>query len=46
LDEVVESYRDFDFDYYLAHEDEMPEQIPNEDSAIRAWLTRERAARQ
>jgi Methyltransferase domain len=46
LAEIVESYRDLDFDYYLAHQHEMPERIPNEDSSIRAWLSRERAISQ
>lgn len=46
LASIVESYRELDFDYYLANEHEMPGKIPNEDSAIRAWLTREHATSQ
>jgi hypothetical protein len=38
LAEIVESYRDLDFDYYLAHRDEMPEEIANEREAVRGWL--------
>jgi methyltransferase family protein len=38
LGEVVGSYRDLDFDYYLAHKDEMPDEIPNEVKAVGDWL--------
>jgi hypothetical protein len=38
LPEIEESYRDLDFDYYLAHRDEMPEEIPNEVKAVGDWL--------
>lgn len=46
LPEITETYRDLDFDYYLAHKDEMPESIPNDEDAIRNWLTRELATSQ
>jgi hypothetical protein len=38
--EIVTTYRDLDFDYYLAHRQEMPDQIPNEEDAVRDWLMR------
>jgi Methyltransferase domain len=38
LPEVERSYRDLDFDYYLAHRDEMPEEIPNKVKAVGDWL--------
>ncbi len=41
LPEIVESYRDFDFDYYLGHKDEMPREIPNEVKKVGDW-TRQR----
>jgi hypothetical protein len=38
LAEIVASYRDLDFDYYLAHRNEMPEEIASEREAVRGWL--------
>jgi hypothetical protein len=38
LPEIEASYRDLDFDYYLAHRAEMPEEIPNQEEAVRDWL--------
>jgi hypothetical protein len=38
LSEIERSYRDLDFDYYLAHRDEMPEEIPNVVKAVGDWL--------
>jgi Methyltransferase domain len=38
LPEIERSYRDLDFDYYLAHRDEMPEEIPNQVKAVGDWL--------
>jgi hypothetical protein len=38
LPEIVATYRDLDFDYYLAHREEMPEEIPNQEEAVRDWL--------
>jgi hypothetical protein len=38
LPDIVATYRDLDFDYYLAHRDEMPPEIPNEEQAVRDWL--------
>ena len=38
LPEIEGEYRDLDFDYYLAHRDEMPEQIANDEDAVREWL--------
>jgi hypothetical protein len=38
LPEIAEAYTDLGFDYYSAHRDEMPEEIPNEEDAVRAWL--------
>ena len=38
LPEIVCSYRELDFDYYLAHRQEMPEDIPNELKVIGDWL--------
>jgi hypothetical protein len=43
LPEVARTYRDFDFEYYLAHREEMPGEIPNERPAVRDWLQRRRA---
>jgi hypothetical protein len=42
--EIVASYRDLGFDYYLAHRQEMPEELPNEEEAITAWLRRSLAS--
>jgi predicted O-methyltransferase YrrM len=39
LPEIVASYGDLDFDYYSAHRQEMPEGIPNDEDAVREWLT-------
>jgi len=39
LDEIVADYRELDFDYYTAHRDEMPEELPNDEDVVRAWLT-------
>ena len=38
LPEIERSYRDLDFDYYLAHRDEMPEEISNQVKAVGDWL--------
>ena len=38
LPEIERSYRDLDFDYYHAHRDEMPEEIPNKVKAVGDWL--------
>jgi hypothetical protein len=38
LPEVIETYRDLDFDYYSAHRHEMPVEIPNQRGAVRSWL--------
>jgi hypothetical protein len=38
LPEVERTYRDFDFDYYLSHRQEMPEEIPNDVKAVGNWL--------
>jgi hypothetical protein len=38
LPEIERSYRDLGFDYYLAHRDEMPEEIPNKVKAVGDWL--------
>lgn len=38
LPEIEESYRDLDFEYYLAHRQEMPGEIPNEMKAVGDWL--------
>jgi hypothetical protein len=38
FDEIEATYRDFGFDYYLAHRDEMPQQIANDEDSVRAWL--------
>jgi hypothetical protein len=39
LPEIVESYRDLDFTWYQAHRREMPEEMPNQEDALKAWLT-------
>jgi hypothetical protein len=36
--EIEASYRDLDFEYYRAHRDEMPEEIPNQVKAVGTWL--------
>jgi len=38
LPEIVASYTDLDFDYYEAHRTEMPEEIANEEQAVKDWL--------
>jgi hypothetical protein len=38
LPEIERTYRDLGFDYYLAHRDEMPEEIPNQVKAVGDWL--------
>jgi hypothetical protein len=38
LPETVATYRDLDFGYYLAHREEMPEEIPNQEEAVGDWL--------
>jgi Methyltransferase domain len=40
LPELVAEYRDFDFDYYSAHLQEMPPQLANDVGAVREWLSR------
>jgi methyltransferase family protein len=40
LAEITAEYMDLNFDYYLAHRDEMPDQIPNDREAVKAWLSR------
>jgi hypothetical protein len=42
--EIVATYRDLDFDYYLAHRDEMPPEIPNEEKAVKDWLRQDMAS--
>jgi predicted O-methyltransferase YrrM len=39
FDAISSAYRDLGFDYYLAHRNEMPDQIANDEAAVRAWLT-------
>jgi predicted O-methyltransferase YrrM len=38
LPEIVTSYTDLDFEYYLTHRDEMPDEIANEREAVGDWL--------
>jgi hypothetical protein len=38
LPEIVDAYRELDFDYYAAHRDEMPPQIANQVKAVGDWL--------
>ncbi len=38
LPEIVVSYRDLDFDYYLSHREEMPPQIRNQVKSVGDWL--------
>jgi len=38
LPEIVTEYRDLDFAYYLAHGDEMPDQIPSDRKVVGEWL--------
>jgi hypothetical protein len=38
LPEIEQTYRDLDFDYYLAHRDEMPDEIPNKMRRVGDWL--------
>jgi predicted O-methyltransferase YrrM len=45
LAKIVESYIDYDFDYYLAHRNEMPEEIANNRRTVRSWLARSAGSR-
>jgi Methyltransferase domain len=38
LPEIEDGYRDLDFDYYVAHRQEMPPELPNELKAVGDWL--------
>jgi Methyltransferase domain len=38
MPEIVATYTDLGYDYYLAHRNEMPEEIPNTQDAVREWL--------
>jgi Methyltransferase domain len=38
LPEIEQSYRDLDFDYYLSHRAEMPDEIPNVVKGVGDWL--------
>jgi hypothetical protein len=38
LPQIEETYTDLGLDYYSAHRDEMPEEIPNEEDAVRDRL--------
>ena len=38
LPEIEKEYRKLDFDYYLAHRDEMPVEIPNKIARVGDWL--------
>jgi len=38
MPEIVASYTDLGYDYYRAHRDEMPEEIPNTRDAVSEWL--------
>jgi Methyltransferase domain len=40
LPEIETEYTDLDFQYYLAHRQEMPEEIANDEDAVREWLLR------
>ncbi len=39
LPELAETYRDYDFDYYVEHRHEMPDEIENDRDAVKDWLT-------
>jgi hypothetical protein len=39
LPEIEADYRDLGFDYYLAHRQEMPPEIGNDEDALGNWLT-------
>ncbi|HET8673834.1 MAG TPA: class I SAM-dependent methyltransferase [Thermoleophilaceae bacterium] len=39
LPALTETYRDLDFDYYLEHRHEMPDEIANDRDAVQDWLT-------
>jgi Methyltransferase domain len=41
---IIDEYRDLGFDHYLAHQAEMPEQVPNTESAVQGWLDRSRSS--
>jgi hypothetical protein len=43
MSEVVSTFTDLEYDYYLAHRDEMPDEIPNSPDAVSAWLRRDTA---
>jgi Methyltransferase domain len=43
MSEVESIYTDLDFDYYLAHRDEMPDEIENTPEAVGDWLRQSRA---
>ena len=45
LPDIVAAHRDLDFDYYSAHREEMPPEIPNDEDAVRDWLRRAPANR-
>lgn len=38
LPEIEATYTDLGYDYYLAHRQEMPDEIPNSPDAVRDWL--------
>jgi Methyltransferase domain len=38
MPEIVATYTDLGYDYYLAHRNEMPAEIPNTQDAVRDWL--------
>jgi hypothetical protein len=44
LPAITAEYRDLGFDHYLAHQDEMPEQIANTERDVQAWLDRSPAS--
>ncbi len=44
LPEIVASYRDLDFDYYLSHREEMPPEIRNHVKTVGDWLRANPAA--
>jgi Methyltransferase domain len=39
LPAIEAEYRGLGFDYYLDHRDEMPPEIPNDEDAVREWLS-------
>jgi predicted O-methyltransferase YrrM len=40
LPEIEAEYLDLDFDYYLAHREEMPPEVDNDKNAVREWVAR------